>query len=139
MKKERITTIAMYVVFFGALLGFFALPKPYSVYAHRLWVASWALLGGYGGSLKSRKSKTELFRNVVIYAVGIAALGMMFYGEPSYDEDGYPVSEGFDVTWEQRCAMGVRLFLELIAGGVVGVQIAFMVKSTGEGRGTVLT
>jgi len=38
MTKDRLISVLIYGVFFVALGGFLFLPKPYSSYAHTLWV-----------------------------------------------------------------------------------------------------
>ena len=126
--RKQVVYVVLYGVFFAALLAALVLPKPYCSYAQSLWVIWFAVMGGYGASLESKKSKVELLEKVVVVAVIIGAVGMLFYGEPTYDEDGYPVSEGREITFEQKAAASVRLFSKIFLGGALGIQAAFVLR-----------
>ena len=128
MSKQRIITAVIYVVFFTAILGIIMLPAPYSRYASVFWMAWFALMGGYGASIESKKSKVDLLKNVVLVALGIAAARMLFYGGAVLDESGYVEQDGFEATHEQRCVQGVHWFLRIAIGGSLGVLLAFAIR-----------
>ena len=135
MKRDRLTSILIYGLFFTALGGFILLPKPYSTYAHAFWIFWLGTMGGYGYSLKSRKTKLQLMRNAVVVAVVIAGLAMLLYNTPSQGGYGYPVDDPSDYrideypdhTFQEICVMGVLLFTKIALGTVFGIWTAFAI------------
>jgi len=134
MKRDTIISGVLYGVFFAALAGFVWLPKPYSTYAHTLWVFWFAAMGGYGFSLKSRKPKLELIRNAVIVAVVIAGIAMLRHNAPVQEPDyPAPIGDPSDVrvieypehTFQETCTMAVLLFAKVSLGAMFGIWAAF--------------
>lgn len=128
-------------VFLSTLAGAWLLPQPYSRYAGIICLTWFAAMFAYDISLKSKKTKIELLKDVVLVAVGISAIAMLYYGEPTYFNDhtspfpyhsDYSPDDGFDATFEQKAAYGVRLFLQILIGGVLGVQAAFLLRTKEE-------
>jgi hypothetical protein len=54
---------------------------------------------------------------------------MLFYGEPSMDEDGYAIEEGFPTTFDSKAGAGLRLFIKLIVGAYVGIHVAELIRN----------
>lgn len=127
MNRDQMTKIGSFLAcggFFALLLGLLVLPKPYSSWAHLLWVMWSAACIAHSLSVNSSKPLVELLKNAAITCLILGGLSMLNYGEPSTDEDGYVTDEGFPTTFDSAAGAGVRTFCKLFVGAVVGIYIA---------------
>ncbi|MES2571060.1 MAG: hypothetical protein V4710_13520, partial [Verrucomicrobiota bacterium] len=70
----------------------------------------------------------DLLKNAAITCVILGGLSMLYYGEPSMDEDGYVTEEGFPTTFDSKAGAGVRTFFKLFIGAFVGIQVAEVIR-----------
>lgn len=64
----------------------------------------------------------------MITCVVIGGFCGLFYGQPTKDDSGEITDEGFPTTFESKAAIGVKVFLQLLAGASVGVWLADFVR-----------
>ena len=79
-------------------------------------------------TLRSNKSLIILFRNLVGVAIVIAGYALISAGNPSYDEDGFVVNEGYNASFENRCTAAILTFLTVMSGGVIGIVTSDYIK-----------
>jgi hypothetical protein len=107
----------------------FAAPKPYSGWA---WFVCLMLVSAslaFTLSLQSSKSHIDLLKNAVITCVVIGGLCGLFHGEPSVDDSGDVIDEGFPTTFNDKAGVAVKVFLQLLAGAYVGIKTAELVRN----------
>lgn len=133
--KERTIGIVTGSVLLLTVAGAVFLPQPYSYYAFISFVTCYTAGVACFFSSKSTKPRSELLKNVVVAATIVGAIGAMCCGEPSHTDNEltspFPsheghAADGYDPTFEQRAAMGVRWFLVILGGGLFGVQVTFL-------------
>lgn len=110
--------------FLITLVGLLTLPLPYSSWAHLTWVLWMAACVAYRLCLDSGKSRADLVKNAVVACVVLGGLSLIYHGEPSYDEDGNEVSEGFVTTFDSKAGAGVKTFIKLFVGAYIGIVVA---------------
>ena len=111
-----------------SVVGLFVLPAPWSSYSGvvtGVWVATCV---AYSVSKDSTKPIGALLRNVLIAAVALGCLSLVREGQPSYDEDGEVVAEGYEATLADRAAAGVRMSAKALLGGLLGVTTAILYR-----------
>jgi hypothetical protein len=128
MSRDSITKIG-WGGFFAFLLGLLVLPMQYASWAHLLWVMWTSGCIAYSLSVESDRPLLDLLKNAAITCLILGGLAMLFYGEPSMDEDGYAIEEGFPTTFDSKAGAGLRLFIKLIVGAYVGIHVAELIRN----------
>jgi hypothetical protein len=123
---EKVISVIGWGVFL-ALIAIFFTPEDdsssvhfqhYAVIGLSLWVTA---CFAYIFTSKSTKALHILFRNLVVVAVIIAGYMLISAGNPSYDEDGFVLDEGYNTSFENRCTVAVLTFFKVVGGGVIGI------------------
>ena len=79
-------------------------------------------------TLRSNKSLIILCRNLVGVAILFAGYALISAGNPSYDDDGFVVDEGYNASFENRCTAAVLTFMKVMGGGVIGIVASDYMK-----------
>ena len=131
------TEIGISVVGWGVFLGFIAIfiaTEDNSAFRHLqqfaaiglpIWVTT---CFAYMFTLKSNKKIITLLRLLVGVAVLFAGYSLISAGNPSTDEDGFVVNEGYNASFENRCAAAVLTFIKVICGGAIGIVASDYMK-----------
>jgi len=106
------------------LAGIYFLPPSYQFWTNNLFIALLAASAAYKGAMQSKRPDSELYFKVLLYSVCLSGLGMLLYGSPSVDQDGQITDHGFNPTFDSAAGAGVRAFLRLSIGAVIGVYLA---------------
>ena len=125
---RRITGRIWWAVFLSLLACSFVAPEPYSGWAWFFCIELVAASIAYILSQQSSKPRIELLKNAVIACVVIGGFCGVIHGEPQIDENGSVVDEGFTTTFDSKAGVGVKVFLQLLAGSYVGIQLAGLVR-----------
>jgi hypothetical protein len=131
MTEKQIALVG-WVIAVALLGGTFLLQSPWNERFGTVGMVWIALCLAYSWARNSKTSELGLVKNVLVAALVIGALSLVSEGRPSLDEDGFAVVEGYDATFDQQAAAGVRTFLKVLVGGWLGVRVAVSRRRAGD-------
>jgi hypothetical protein len=129
MTRRLITRIG-WVGFLLLLLCAFVTPQPYARWADSICLV-WVIASvAYTLAFQSSKPRSDLLKTAVVTCVLIAGVCGLLHGEPSFDENGNVIHEGFATTFNSKAAAGVKVFIKLMVAAYIGLRLADNVRQS---------
>lgn len=130
-----IGTIGVGVVIFVPLL----LPAPYSSWLNFFflpWISAYIAFSAACGERGQSREKMILEGLKLCFIFSL--FGMLVYGQPTLDPDGFPLDDGFPTTGQSAIVAGVIMFAKMAVGAYIGFLVAGIYRGQPEERDVVV-